>query len=73
MRQSARVGLTQPPPPLMAGVLPPPAGDDARYLAATVGDALAKGVAATAAAQPGDPVGYLAQWLLRCAPRGTHA
>lgn len=42
-----------------------PAGDDSAYLVETVGDTLAKGVAATVAAQPHDPVEYLAHWLLR--------
>ena len=40
-------------------------GPDAAYLRATVGDALARGVAAAAAAQPADPVDFLARWLLR--------
>lgn len=47
-----------------------PPGDDTAYLRATVGDALARGVAAAAAAAPDDPVEFLAQWLLRC---GKHA
>lgn len=38
---------------------------DSDFLKATVGDALAKGVAATVEAQPDDPVEYLARYLLR--------
>lgn len=48
-----------------------PAGYDSQYLIETVGDALAKGVAATIAAQPADPVEHLATWLLRCNPGGV--
>jgi hypothetical protein len=45
---------------------------DTAFLIDTVGEVLSKGIAATALAQPGDPVDYLAQWLLRCAQqRGT--
>lgn len=40
-------------------------GHETTFLIDTVGDALAKGVAATVAAQPSDPVEYLAEWLLR--------
>lgn len=43
-------------------------GADTAFLVDTVGDALAKGVAATTIAQPADPVEYLAQWLIRCGP-----
>jgi hypothetical protein len=43
-----------------------PAGSDTAFLIDTVGEPLAKGVAATVAAQPDDPVEFLAQWLLRC-------
>lgn len=38
---------------------------DTKYLQELVGDALARGTAATVAAQPNDPVEYLGQWLLR--------
>jgi hypothetical protein len=38
---------------------------DSDFLKATVGDVLAKGVAATVEAQPEDPVEYLARYLLR--------
>lgn len=40
-------------------------GHETSYLVDTVGQALSKGVAATATAQPSDPVEYLAEWLLR--------
>lgn len=40
-------------------------GHEAAFLMATVGDALARGVAATVAAAPDDPVQHLADWLLR--------
>jgi hypothetical protein len=39
-------------------------GHDSAYLIDTVGHALAKGVSAAVAAQPDDPVEYLAEWLL---------
>jgi hypothetical protein len=39
---------------------------DTDYLKGTVGDALARGVAATIAAQPPDAVEYLGNWLLKC-------
>ncbi|KAF8057245.1 RSP2 [Scenedesmus sp. PABB004] len=42
-----------------------PAGDESAYLVATVGDALARGVAATVSAAPDDPVAHLGEWLLR--------
>lgn len=38
---------------------------DAAYLQKEVGVALSKGLAATTAAQPYDPVNYLGQWLLK--------
>eukprot|EP00884_Botryococcus_braunii_P010058 jgi/Botrbrau1/19053/Bobra.0100s0077.1 len=38
---------------------------DAEYLKATVGDALAKGIAAVAVAQPVDPVAFLGDWLIK--------
>eukprot|EP00878_Enallax_costatus_P032113 GHUV01035216.1.p1 GENE.GHUV01035216.1~~GHUV01035216.1.p1 ORF type:complete len:195 (+),score=51.32 GHUV01035216.1:447-1031(+) len=40
-------------------------GHETTFLVDTVGDALSKGVAAMVAAQPADPVEYLAEWLLR--------
>lgn len=49
-----------------------PPGDDHAYLVETVGDALAKGVAATVAAAPADAVEYLARWLQRCGPARLH-
>ena len=39
---------------------------DTDYIKRMVGDTLAKGCAATMAAQPQDPVEYLGQWLLQC-------
>eukprot|EP00775_Hariotina_reticulata_P001846 gene1846-2179_t len=39
-------------------------GHETAYLIDTVGHALAKGVSATVAAQPDDPVEHLAEWLL---------
>lgn len=41
------------------------AGPETAYLRELVGDALSRGCAATAVAQPNDPVEYLGQWLLR--------
>lgn len=41
-------------------------GSDSDYLRDTVGEALARGVAATIAAGAPDPVDYLGNWLLRC-------
>ena len=38
---------------------------DSEYLQQTVGQSLAGGCTATAAARPPDPVEYLANWLLR--------
>ena len=38
---------------------------DTDYLKRMVGDTLAKGCAATMAANPTDPVEYLGQWLLQ--------
>lgn len=38
---------------------------DAVYLQKEVGQALAKGLAAVTAAQPYDPIDYLAKWLLQ--------
>jgi hypothetical protein len=43
------------------------ASADVAFLVDSVGDALAKGVAATTIVKPADPVEYLAHWLLRCA------
>jgi phage tail tape-measure protein len=37
--------------------------EDAEYLRDTVGDVLAKGVAATISASPTDPVQFLGEWL----------
>ena len=39
---------------------------DTEYIKRMVGDALAKGCAATMAANPADPVEFLGQWLLQC-------
>lgn len=41
---------------------------DCGYLKETVGEALARGCAATVTAEPNDPVEYLGRWLLRCGP-----
>lgn len=41
------------------------AGHETTFLQETVGSALARGCAATVAAQPNDPVEYLGLWLLR--------
>jgi hypothetical protein len=38
---------------------------NAEYLREKVGAVLAKGIAATALAQPADPVEHLANWLLK--------
>jgi Dpy-30 motif len=38
---------------------------DAEYLKKTVGDVLAKGIAAVTLAQPVDPVAFLADWLIK--------
>lgn len=38
---------------------------DCSYLKETVGEALARGCAATVTAEPNDPVEYLGNWLLR--------
>lgn len=38
---------------------------DTDYIKRMVGDTLAKGCAATVAANPTDPVEYLGQWLLQ--------
>mmetsp|Transcript_34733 Transcript_34733/g.103036 ORF Transcript_34733/g.103036 Transcript_34733/m.103036 type:complete len:669 (-) Transcript_34733:669-2675(-) len=43
----------------------PSIGHDTKYLQELVGDALARGTAATITAQPNDPVDFLGQWLLR--------
>lgn len=40
---------------------------DSGYLKETVGEALARGCAATVTAEPNDPVEYLGRWLHRCA------
>ena len=40
---------------------------DSDYIKRMVGDTLAKGCAATMAANPTDPVEYLGQWLLQYA------
>lgn len=45
---------------------------DFNYLQGTVGEALARGCAAVAAAQPSDPVDYLGHWLLRCGRRNRN-
>jgi hypothetical protein len=39
--------------------------EDTKYLKETVGQALARGCAATAAAQANDPVEHLGLWLLQ--------
>ncbi|GFR41453.1 hypothetical protein Agub_g2141 [Astrephomene gubernaculifera] len=45
--------------------MPPAPGNDTTYLKDTVGEALARGCAATIGAQPNDPVEYLGLWLLK--------
>lgn len=44
---------------------------DTNYIKRMVGDALAKGCAATMAANPADPVEFLGQWLLQCVLNAT--
>lgn len=39
---------------------------DTDYIKRMVGDAMAKGCAATMAANPADPVEFLGRWLLQC-------
>ena len=45
---------------------------DSAWLKDTIGPVLVKALAATVAAEPADPVEYLAQTLLKCAPAKTY-